>query len=179
MAAADPGGGGGPEHRGIQGGRSTGGQCRRVTGETMNQVIFSGLIAHFSFCYFLDAWIFFSRCFPLEVHAWKPNCTSNGIFHADRCFSRHKFDANQRESIVSGEMGFPALSCRCYELNCTAEMAGIEFEFFESPTFANPVLSLSLSLSPPPSPLRLCSWALSISLLLFSLSLFPINANAK
>ena len=134
----------------------------------MNQVTVA-LLPIFSILYFLDAWIFFSSCFQLEAHAWKPNCTSNGIFHADRCFGRQKFDAGQRESIISGKMGLITLSCRCYELNCTAEMAKIEFEFFESPTFANPVLSLSLSLSPPPS--SLCSWALSVSLLLFSLSL--------
>ena len=111
-----------------------------------------------------------AHCFRLEAHMGKPNCTSNGIFRADCCFGRQEFDASQRESIISGEIEF-FLPCRCYELNCTAEMAKIEFEFFESPTSANPVLSLALSLSPPPSPL----WALS--LLPLSFSLFPINAH--
>lgn len=81
--------------------------------------------------------MFTSSCFPLEAHAGKPDCESNGIFHADRCFGRQVFDADPRESVLSGEIGFTAI-CRCYELNCTAEMAEIEFEFFESPTFVNP-----------------------------------------
>ena len=85
----------------------------------------------------VDAWRFSSHCFPLEAHAGRPDCTSNGIFHADRCFGRQGFDAGQRESVLSGEMGLITLPCRCYELNCTAEMAEIEFEFPESPTFVN------------------------------------------
>ena len=67
----------------------------------------------------------------------KPDCESNKVFYPDRCFNRLEFDTSQRDDVMSGRMKIFGLSCRCYELNCTAEMAEFEFEFRPNPPSPN------------------------------------------
>lgn len=81
---------------------------------------------------FTDAWEFTSHCARLETNREKPDCESSDVLYPDRCFGRSKFDAYQRDDVLSGKMELFGLNCRCYELNCTAEMAEIKFEFMES-----------------------------------------------
>ena len=64
----------------------------------------------------------------------KPDCESNEVFYPDRCVGSTEFDASQRDDVLSGRMGLFGLDCRCYELNCTSEMAEIKFKFLKSPT---------------------------------------------
>ena len=65
----------------------------------------------------------------------KPDCESNEVFYPDRCVGNSKFNASQRDDVLSGRMGLVGIDCRCYELNCTSEMAEIKFEFLESLTY--------------------------------------------
>ena len=81
-----------------------------------------------------DGWEFTSHCVRLVTLTESPDCQSNGVLYPDRCVgSNDDFDASQRDDVLSGRVESFIVDCGCYEVNCTAEMAEIKFEFSESP----------------------------------------------
>lgn len=92
------------------------------------------ICTHLYVCMYVDAWGFTSHCLRLETHMETPDCRSNKVLYPDRCVGSLEFEAHQRDDVLNGKLGLFGLACRCYELNCTSEMAEIKFEFLESPT---------------------------------------------